>query len=299
MLSPQREHSSGRHRSSGRRAPLALVGGGLLLAILITAAAIGLAGSRDPSKPPSATPQPSPHPINVSAASSWAAVNLGSSARILADPAGTTSLLDAGVPADVVGPISALAYAKPPASGCDGFAFVLDTPELNTAAARDTLLAMCLSSSLPVALFGTGTGGVAIREVYAGELTALRRQLATDASARRIAGDALLVNPSLSFASQPRSVVARGALDLRAATVLAALATHTPVTVSQVTESSAEVAADRPARTIQLTVRDADALTSTLAGLSAPYQPEAIVGSGGAEVQLAWPVELAPVIPIS
>jgi hypothetical protein len=90
-----------------------------------------------------------------------------------------------------------------------------------------------------------------------------------------------------------RRPLGRGELDLRAATVLALLAAKTDVHLAKIVIDRSEAAAGRPARTLTLTLRDADALAATLHTLPAAYAP-AGVRTAGATTRLDWSVGLAP-----
>lgn len=290
-------HIPGRHRSHNRRTALGVFACVvLLISISITGAEV--IRSRGNGKKAAPRPTRVSPAANISTASSWVAANLDHSSRVLADAAAVAALVSAGVSPDAVRPVSALRDAEPPASGCNGFAFVLDTPALAATAADNARIGVCRSTSLPVAIFGTGAEAVAVREVFPDGQAILQQRLATDAVARRLAGESLLVNPGLFFEAQPRAVIARGALDLRTATVLAVLAEHTTAHVSRIPQDACEAAAGLPARTVQLTVRDAAALTTTLVGLAAPYQPRSITRPASGGVQLVWRVGLTSVTPI-
>ena len=81
---------------------------------------------------------------------------------------------------------------------------------------------------------------------------------------------------------------------MRAATVLALLATKTDVHVTRVALDKPEATAGRPVRTVTLSLRITSALAQTLRTLPVAYAPSHISAPVGGSRELTWSVGLAP-----
>ena len=92
----------------------------------------------------------------------------------------------------------------------------------------------------------------------------------------------------------PRAVLRGGQLDMRAATVLALLATKTDVHVTGLALDQPEAAAGRPVRRATLSLRDTSALAETLRMLPLAYAPSDRSAPVGGSRELTWSVGLAP-----
>ena len=80
---------------------------------------------------------------------------------------------------------------------------------------------------------------------------------------------------------------------MRAATLLALLAARTPVRVDTILIRPSEQAAERPARSITVSVTDPAALTATTRMLTGDYIPALVTAAAGG-TRLDWPVGLTP-----
>ena len=81
---------------------------------------------------------------------------------------------------------------------------------------------------------------------------------------------------------------------MRAATVLALLATNADVHVTRLALDQPEAAAGRPVRTVTLSLRNTSALAQTLRMLPLAYAPSHISAPAGGSRELSWSVGLAP-----
>jgi hypothetical protein len=156
-----------------------------------------------------------------------------------------------------------------------------------------------LASSVPVAVFGTGTQTVEARMVFGTnnpDILSVQAQRQDDATNRRLAGEALLRNPRVTIAPAWSTLVATGGLDLRPAVVIGLIAARTDVSVVAVKVDPAENAAGTPARTVRLSIPPS-VLPGILDTLPAGYRPNRISSPTQSNTQLtelSWGVTLTP-----
>lgn len=206
----------------------------------------------------------------------WMRRALPASTPVLADAAAGRSLRAAGL-RSVAGP-----------DAPSGARFVLATPALAAAATTRPALAPVLARSVPVAAAGGGAGDVTVRQVAG--LTAA--QLAAAATTRRSAENELLANGNLTVPTALRSVLRNGGVDLRAAAVLALVASTEPVTLVAVQQDPAEAAAGRPARVIDLRTGSASGLRDMLLAVAPAYRVASVSARPGGVLRLTWPVDV-------
>lgn len=301
------------HTGSTRRR--VLVGGGILLAAAVavgvtvavkdsgsssskasSTAAVASPVTRPTSASPSATatrPAAPPTPTALSSAETWLRANIPATMAISADPNLVGQLQRAGFTAAHVLP------GTPGAQDWHADGIVVSTAKTRALAASTPLVNAELASSIPVAVFGTGTQGVEVRMVFGTanpDVLTVQAQRLADATNRRIAGDGLLRNPRVKIAPQWTTLVATGGLDLRAAVVIALIANQTNVGVITVVVDPGENAAGMPARTVRLSM-PSWVLPTVLPALPSGYRPGAITTitrDNTQLTQLSWGVTLTP-----
>ncbi|MDQ2750989.1 MAG: hypothetical protein M3Y44_15890 [Actinomycetota bacterium] len=205
-------------------------------------------------------------PAHVVAAASWAARELSHDSKIVADPA-----MHATLAAD------RFIHVQTPAPSSSGtalaFDYIVSTAALRATAKAGNPIYRALSSSVPIAVFGSGGDQIVVRQVSTAPSAgiAVRRSIASDS--RRTAERQLLTNPAIRADGPARAALRAGQLDLRAATVLALMANSSHVDIVSVNVDEPERAAGLPARSVDVRT-DADAgsqvFPSTLPSL---YQP--------------------------
>ena len=233
-------------------------------------------------------PEPIARSLPVAHAESWIQANLTSSTPLSAD-------------ARVAFDLGFYGFTDAHAVGTDGRGtqywetdgFIVLTPAIRDVVSRSLERAAARTSTAPVAVFGGGADRVEVRMIVHSSASSLDERLAGDARDRAAAGSALMRNPRVTVDAAVRTPLGRGELDLRAAAVLALLAAKTDVHLAKVVTDKSEAAAGRPARTLTLTLRDAEALATTLRTLPAAYAP-AGVRKVDAGTRLEWSVGLAP-----
>jgi hypothetical protein len=110
---------------------------------------------------------------------------------------------------------------------------------------------------------------------------------ARDTHDRRAAGRALLANPRVTTDPRLFAALRDGQLDIRAATVLALLATNADVHVIRLALDQPEAAAGRPVRRVTLSLRNTSALAQTLRMLPHQYAPSDISAPLGRSRELS------------
>jgi hypothetical protein len=235
------------------------------------------AGPASRSAPATTLPSPT-----ARAAARWVSANLPVAAPILAaaDAAGLIRALGARTVTDS-------------SAACRPDAYVVATPALRSQARGDRAVAACLASSVPIATFVAGADLSEVRQVTpdpAQTQQARQRSLAD----RRRGGAALAANPAIDATAPVRRALVDGRLDLRAETVLAALAQRERFRIVAVIAEPAEVRAAMPARTVQLALTSRPAFDAVLAGLSGDYRPLIIRPPSGDTVAATWSFRAAP-----
>jgi hypothetical protein len=260
-----------------------------------SAPAAPAAASRTESAPATqpSTPAPPSESAPVVAAQAWLSANLGRTQRISADPALVSALRRTGFSATHVAP------GYPGAPDWHGDSVVISTAQTRSRAAGTPALTAELASSIPVAVFGTGTRSVEVRMVFGTanpDVLSVQAQRQDDVTNRRLAGEALLRNPRVTVAPAWSTLVATGGLDLRAMVVIGLIAARADVSVVAVVVNPAETAAGVPARTVRLTMPPS-VLPGIVPTLSAGYRPDRISSPtqhGTQLTELSWGVTLTP-----
>jgi len=283
LAHPFREHRRrrGRHAAPRRLGLLAVLGAGVAVAALVLASALTWMGSGPDAQRGGASPAPnrpgaeSPAAPNAAAtaAARWAADNL---------PAGSAVLASSE--------LAALLTGLHPSTTCPSGGFLLADDAVRIRATHQPTLADCLARSLPVARF---EGRVEIRHVMPDPDAAARTRKAgfTD---RSRAGTALASNSAIVMAAPTRRLIRAGALDLRAAAVLAALAARHPIAVLSVIGDPPEVAAGLPARTVEVVYPDLDGLFAVVRAVAPDYRPSQVTPASNGSVRLSWPFRATP-----
>jgi hypothetical protein len=154
-----------------------------------------------------------------------------------------------------------------------------------------------LSAALPLALFGTGAGQLAVEQIM--NMSAAERSSRVDADqmGRRLAGASLTQNQQLTMDDSIRGTLRSGGLDLRAATALAILAESSAVTLAALPIDPAEQAAGRPIRSITITLSDPAALARVISTLGDAYRPRTVQAGSDGSSTLTWAAAVAPTPP--
>jgi hypothetical protein len=255
-------------------------------AVVLVAVSVGVYITTRGSPPHRAPPRPSLVAANtpVRQAEAWIKASISRDAPLSAEASVAATLGAEGFSA----------HSFPAAGPWYADRFLVSTPAIRT----DVRLSLAAStgwiSSVPVAVFGPAAGRVEVRMIVPGSGSSLEARMARDAHDRVAAGRALLANPRVTADPGPQAVLGGGRLDMRAAAVLALLATKTDVHVARVALDKSEAAAGRPVRTVALSLRKASVLAETLRMLPQAYAPSDISGPVGGSRELTWSVGLAP-----
>jgi hypothetical protein len=225
----------------------------------------------------------------VAAASRWAARELTHRARILADSRSRAILVAEGFGNVIVGPSTG--GGAQPARAELSFDYVLATPAMRAAARSNAAIARALNSSAPIAVFGTATQQVVVRQVRAGSIQRAQSNRANTAI-RRSADRQLLANPAIHVHGAARAVLQTGDLDFRAATVLALMADSAHVAILSINVSEPEHAAGLPARSMDVRTDADEAVEAVLAGLPPSYAPATNIRQPNGANHLVWPIDL-------
>ncbi|HEY3716305.1 MAG TPA: hypothetical protein VGL39_17395 [Jatrophihabitantaceae bacterium] len=264
-----------------RRAVVAVCAVGVLAAGGLTAYVLTHRSSSTPTAAPSR-----PSTSTIQQAETWIRANLARSARVRTDSTVASDLLFSGYTA--TGVLTSID------SQDAGDSLLVTTPEIREHARKSLADVASRISPLSVASFGTGSGQVEIALLVDGNAASLSQRLARDSNERRMADRALLANPRVVTDPAIRPWLADGRLDLRAATVVALLASRTDVRLTRVTLDRAEAPLARPARTLTLSMTDPAALAAVQRALPAAYAPARVSTLPGGARQLTWSVGLAP-----
>ncbi len=184
------------------------------------------------------------------------------------------------------------------ASGLGNDAFVVSTPAARKEAAGNPIASAALVGGVPIAAFGSGPTMVQVCRVGPDGQATLLEQWAADGVARETAGVALSANPLIQADPATRGRLATGALDLRAATVLALLAGSGDVRVARIVPDPAQPA-DQPIRTVQIQLSPPSRLAATLAGVPDLYRPRGVQTLPDGSQLLQWDLSTAPIQSVS
>ncbi len=216
----------------------------------------------------------------------WVVANLPRTSRLLADVQLRDALVKQGFPANQVIDFNA-------GRANQHYDYVVAGPAGRAGASTGTVQAQAMSRSRSVAVFGSASDQVQIRQI----LSPADATNPVDVSMRAEAGRQLLTNPNVETAPDVRTVLDAGDLDLRPATLVAALAASTTVRLLEAPQNAAEQRADAPVRTLRLAV-DRSALTGVLASLSARYRPLSSHAAADGSELITWLPDVAPEPPV-
>jgi hypothetical protein len=241
---------------------------------------LGYVPPTEPVSTPSMLRTTLPPPSVAPALFAWVHANLPPSTSLVTDHAAAALLTGVGFRATTE-------YAS-----CRSAQFLLVTTALRRRAADSPALAGCLLSSLPVAVVRDGARTTEVRMITrSSDPAAARQQARAD---RRAGGAALTLNPAISMPADVQRVVRAGQLDLRAETVLVALARLAPFAIEAVRTEPAEAAAGLPARSVLLRLPAPPTGSWFRTHVAAGYRPSTVLRAGPHTEWLTWPFEIAP-----
>jgi hypothetical protein len=290
------------------RRDLAVMLGAIAIVVIVVAAAVALAlslrhrstarGSAAPTTSASAstttTGAKRAAAAVVNEATAWIVANLSSADHVITDSVTAGQLVSQGF-ANVTG-IDTAATSQVQIAR-DESQFIVATPSIRSAVARNRPLSDALTASAPAAMFNTGPQRVEVRQVLSGAHAAsLQGLLTTDLTSRKQAATGILSNSAITVAPSARPVLLAGALDLRAATAIVYLADRTPIRLVTVQVNPPERAAGRPARIIQVEMTDPINGEAALTTLTSAYQPSTVVTDKANPkiTDIQWPVSAIP-----
>lgn len=245
-----------RHPLMGRRASRRRRAGVVLAALVIIALGTGTglamagigsaapAAADAPRLAPAATPDVLASSAAVrTAAATWIAGQVVSSAVVACDPAMCAALQTDGVPA---GRLLALGTTAADPLGSDLV--------VATAAVRNQFGARLAGVYAPlvIASFGSGTGRIEVRAVAPDGAAAYRSALAADLRSRISAGVQLLRNPRITVSPAAREALSAGDVDPRLLLLLAAITQQQPVRIGAFGDASPGAGPAVPLRSVQL-----------------------------------------------
>jgi len=242
------------------------------------------------------------HSDEQTAAEKWLAANVPYESRVTADAFVTSDLVRAGrvrpEPVDYIRICSSVDGSLPFGSWRD-FDYLVSTASTRVDSAILPPLEQALRSSIAVAIFGSGSHRVEVRQILPRGIDGVDVRRSADAQARRRAEAALLHNRRVLVDLAAVGVLEAGGLDLRAATVLALMADRELLRVDAIDSDPAETAARLPARTVEITVTQPTLVADTVRGLPTDYRPQLVRTLGPMRSQLVWPIAVAPVLPVT
>jgi hypothetical protein len=229
--------------------------------------------------------------VEINAAAAWAGRELSHDAQIVADPGMTAALTARG-----------FAHIQTVSAGSAGtsrtvaltFDYVASTAALRADAASGNAVERALNSSLPVAAFGSGARQVILQQVSSDATAEIASRRSDDERNRRTAEQQLLANSAIHVSGAARTALQGGALDLRAATVLALMANTSHVDLLSVNVDGPEQAAGLPARSIDVRTDAASAVQAMLSNLPPSYAPSADTRLPNGTDRIVWPLDPEP-----
>jgi hypothetical protein len=227
--------------------------------------------------------------VQAASAVAWLVQALDRHSNLVTDAPTRAALLAQGV---AVNTVFAPAQTLPATTN-----FVVSTAQLRDIAAtgQDPAVAQLLAESQPVAQFGTGVDSVQVREVIP---TGIRPSVV--AASRTMAGQALLSNKALSVVPSAVPLLSQGRLDLRAATLIAALAAQTRLTLIGLAQQPVEANAGAPIRTVQLDLGGSSRLLKEyIDALPVDYRPASSQRQKDGSYVVQWHPDLATAPPVS
>ncbi len=283
------DESAGARTSSSTRRTIIIASVAAVLVALGVVSQVISPKSSPSQKPPAQLGQgalapPSAATAPIDDAEAWIAANLAPGTALTAQQNVAATLKSDG--------FAAHPFTTAGRWGTDSV--LVSTPSIRRLITRSLTASAARTGSLPVAVFGTDAERIEVLLIVPDRAAALKARMKRDADDRVMAGRALLSNPLVTADSRPHALLRAGELDMRAMTVLALLATKTDVHVTRIAFDSAEVAADRPARTVLVSLRDPTALADVLRVLSPIYTPSHVTRLAANAPELTWSVGLAP-----
>ncbi|PZS16435.1 MAG: hypothetical protein DLM57_10435 [Pseudonocardiales bacterium] len=235
-----------------------------------------------------------PNAAEVNAAAAWAARELPHAAQLVADPDMRNALN--GVGFSNVRTASAALEASSRNNTPLSFDYVVSSAALRAVDRANGPVARALQASLPIAVFGSGPHQLVVRQASTESAADIASRRRADDQIRLTAGRQLLANPAIRASRAVEAVLEAGALDLRAATVLALMANSSHVNILTVNIDKPEQAAGLPARSIDVRTDAAPAVQAMLSNLSPSYRPSVTQLPNGSN-RIVWPI--MPIPPVA
>ena len=231
----------------------------------------------------------------------WVKSNLDQHSRLIADENVKRDLIVQGFPATrISSAVDDLAGVSGAATGGADYTYAILTPRLRSMSAlTGSRLATLIAQAIPIAQFGNGVQAVTVLQVQPESPQELSARFAADLRARGLAGGALAVNRHVSANPALLQSLRAGALDLRAATVIAMLADAGPVRLQEFRIDPAATAVGRTVRQLRLTVGEPSTISSLLSALPAAYRPMSTTQNSDHSVNMRWTPAVAPITPIN
>lgn len=173
--------------------------------------------------------------------------------------------------------------------------FLVSNAALRANAKRDAVIAQLLAYSAPIAVFGTGADEIVVRQTTSTPDAIRIVHHASGVRQRAAQERQLLENRALRFNADGALILRAGALDLRAASVLALLADATPLQV-QIVVDPAERAAGLPARRLLIQSSAPEKVHAVLAALPASYRLATDQRIANGAERLIWPIDPDPAV---
>jgi hypothetical protein len=241
-------------------------------------------------------------PDEQTTAEKWLAANVPYGSRVTADPIVTSDLVRAGLtrpePVAYI-QICSSVDGSPQLGTWRDFDYLVSTPTTRFDSTILPPLEQALTSSIAVAIFGSGPHRVEVRQILPGGIDGVDVRRSADEQVRQRAEAALLHNRRVQVALPAVRVLEAGGLDLRAATVLALMADQASLLINAIDSNPAETAAGLPARTVEITVTQPTLVADTVRSLPTDYRPQLVRKLGPTRRQLVWPIAVAPVLPVT
>ncbi|MHA3704427.1 hypothetical protein ACXR2U_19825, partial [Jatrophihabitans sp. YIM 134969] len=273
-----------RYRDPRSRRRLLVASAAAVVVLAGAGTAVGIAVSRGGSGG-GGTSATATVPSAARAAASWLAGNVTTERRIVSPDAGLAADLNAaGVPADTV---AGAGEARVGVVVVDRGAPDPAPSVASAGSARSLVL---------LALFTDGGDRVTVSQVVTGTAEEVQSGLDRAAETAASACRGLSANAAVTIASAAAPVFEAGALDLRAATLLAVIAQSQPVDVVAAPQDPAEAAAGRPVRTVIVKVQDEaevrEAASTARGAFTAEVDsPSASLDAPPGSLVLSWPTD--------
>ena len=277
---------SGPYAFAPPRRRLRLVIGSTAIAALIAANVVALVlVSRQSHRTPRVATTSSP--AHFVATASWAGRALSHDSKIVADPTMRVALT-----------ADRFTHVQTPTVSPSGtsltFDYIVSTAELRAMASAGNPIDRALSSSVPIAVFGSGNDQVVVRQVSATSNADIAARRSTDRETRLTAERQLLTNPAIRASGAARAALQAGQLDLRAATILALMANSSHLDIISVNLDVPEQAAGLPARSIDVQTDAPADVQAMLSNLPALYRPIADTVLPSGTHRMVWSINPEP-----